>query len=95
MNFDDILDQAIEMLQRRGRVSYRALKAQFHLDDDLLETLKDELIEVHQLAIDQDGKMLIWTSDAATTAEPSPPTSVPVSAPAADQTPPPISYTPQ
>ena len=31
MNFDDILDQAIEMLQRRGRVSYRALTIQFDL----------------------------------------------------------------
>jgi class 3 adenylate cyclase/predicted ATPase len=94
MTFDEILDQAIEILQRRGRVSYRALKAQFHLDDDLLETLKEELIEVHQLAIDQDGKMLVWTSDAATTPEPPPLASVPSSAQATDQKPP-ISYTPQ
>ena len=78
MTFKEVLAQVIDWLQHDKRVSYRALKAQFHLDDDLLETLKDELIEVHQLAIDQDGKMLIWTSDAATTAEPSPPTSVPI-----------------
>ncbi len=63
MTFDDILEQAIEILQRRGRVSYRALQAQFHLDDDLLETLKEELIEVHQLATDQDGKMLVRTGE--------------------------------
>jgi hypothetical protein len=31
MPFEDILDQAIAMLQRRGRVTYRALKRQFNL----------------------------------------------------------------
>jgi hypothetical protein len=39
MTFDDILEQAIGMLQRRKRVSYRALKRQFDLDDDYLEDL--------------------------------------------------------
>ena len=33
MTFEEILDQAIAMLQRRGRVTYRALKRQFQLDD--------------------------------------------------------------
>ena len=28
MHFEEILDQAIAMLQRRGRVTYRALKRQ-------------------------------------------------------------------
>ena len=32
MTFGEILEQVIEMLQRRGRVSYRALKRQFDLD---------------------------------------------------------------
>ena len=36
MTFDEILDHAIEMLQNRGRVSYRALKRQFDLDDAYL-----------------------------------------------------------
>ena len=53
MTFDEILEQAIEMLQRRGRVSYRALKIQFDLSDDHLEALKEEIIEVHQVAVDQ------------------------------------------
>ena len=26
MSFEEILDQAVDMLQRRGRVAYRALK---------------------------------------------------------------------
>ena len=61
MTFDDVLEQALEILRRRGRVSYRALQVQFQLDDDLLALLTDEIVEVHQLARDQEGKMLIWT----------------------------------
>jgi hypothetical protein len=33
MTFEEILNQALAMLQRQGRVSYRALKRQFGLDD--------------------------------------------------------------
>ena len=40
MTFEEMLDQAMAMLQRRGRVTYRALKLQFSLDDDHLEALK-------------------------------------------------------
>ena len=29
MTFEEILDQAIALLQRRGRLTYRALKRQF------------------------------------------------------------------
>jgi len=46
------------MLQRLGRVSYRALKRQFALDDAFLEDLKYELTEVQQLAVDHDGTVL-------------------------------------
>src|SRR6185436_10369448 len=60
MTFDEILEQAIEMLQRRGRVSYGALKRQFALDDEYLADLKSELIEVLAVAADKDGKMLVW-----------------------------------
>ena len=44
MTFEEILDHAIAMLQRRERVTYRALKRQFDLDDAFLEDLKEELI---------------------------------------------------
>jgi class 3 adenylate cyclase/predicted ATPase len=70
MTFDDLLDQAIAMLQRRKRLSYRALKRQFDLDDEYLEDLKLELIKVQQLAVDQDGEMLVWTGEAGTKSEP-------------------------
>jgi class 3 adenylate cyclase/predicted ATPase len=61
MTFEEILDQAIAMLQRRGRLTYGALKRQFQLDDAYLEDLKNELIEGQRLAIDEGGNVLIWT----------------------------------
>ena len=57
MNFEAILDQAIAMLQRRGRVTYRTLKRQFQLDDDVLEDLKEELIYGQRLAADEDANL--------------------------------------
>jgi hypothetical protein len=44
MTCEEILDQAIAMLQRRGRLTYRTLQRQFQLDDAALEDLKDEII---------------------------------------------------
>jgi class 3 adenylate cyclase/predicted ATPase len=62
MTFEDILDQALAMLQRRGRVTYRALKLQFMLDDERLEALKDELLYAHPQVVDDEGRGLIWTA---------------------------------
>ena len=64
MTFEEILDQAIAMLQRRGRLTYGALKRQFQLDDAALEDLKAELIEGQRLAVDEGGRVLVWTGDA-------------------------------
>ena len=52
MTFKEVLAQVIDWLQQDQRVSYRALKRQFALDDDCLEDLKVELIEVKQVAVD-------------------------------------------
>ena len=41
MTFEEILDQAIAMLQRRGRLTYGTLKRQFQLDDAALDDLKE------------------------------------------------------
>ena len=41
MTFEEVLDQAIALLQRRGRLTYRTLKRQFDLDDEALDDLKD------------------------------------------------------
>jgi class 3 adenylate cyclase/predicted ATPase len=64
MTFEEILDQAIAMLQRRGRLTYGALKRQFNLDDAYLEDLKAELIEGQRLAVDEEGRVLVWTGRA-------------------------------
>jgi len=61
MTFEELLDQAIALLQRRGRLTYRALQRQFDLDDNYLEDLKAELIQGQRLAVDEDGAVLVWT----------------------------------
>ncbi len=52
MTFDDILAQILDLLQRDNRISYRALKVRFQLDDALLEAVKDALIYAKKLAVD-------------------------------------------
>ncbi len=64
MKFSEVVAQTLAWLQREGRVSYRALKREFSLDDEFLEDLKEELIAVKELAIDKDGKMLVWVGAA-------------------------------
>jgi class 3 adenylate cyclase len=83
MTFEEVLNQAIAMLQRQGRVSYRALKRQFGLDDDYLADLTAEIIEVHQVAVDQDGTMLVWNGNASA-APPTPLHTAPPAAPHVD-----------
>ncbi len=87
MTFDELLEQAIELLQRRGRMSYRALKRQFDLDDDYLDDLTTEIVRVHQLAVDQDGDILVWTGNA--------PSDQPIQTPARVQEQAPWSRTPE
>jgi class 3 adenylate cyclase len=65
MTFEEILDQAIAMLQRRGRLTYSTLKRQFQLDDATLDDLKGELIYGQRLAADEDGRVLVWTGGSA------------------------------
>jgi class 3 adenylate cyclase len=65
MTFDEILAQVLDLLQREKRLSYRALKVRFGLDDEHLAALKDEIIEAKQLAVDDRGVVLVWTGDGA------------------------------
>ena len=60
MTFEEMLGQVRELLQSKQRVSYRALKRQFALDDDYLEDLKAELIKAERVAVDEDGEVLVW-----------------------------------
>jgi class 3 adenylate cyclase len=73
MDFYDMLAKVQDLLSQHGRLSYRALKRQFALDDEDLEALKDELIYAKRLAVDEDGRVLVWTggmSSTPTTASP-------------------------
>ena len=60
MEFYAVFDQVVDLLRQRRRVTYRALKLQFALDDNALETLKEELIDAQRLAVDEEGKVLVW-----------------------------------
>jgi class 3 adenylate cyclase len=91
MTFEEILDQAIAMLQRRRRVTYRALQRQFNLDEAFFEDLKEELIHGQQLVVDEDGKVLVWTGGADRDLAPVPPGTA---SPAPASQPVPLSYTP-
>src|SRR5438093_7332494 len=96
MTFDEILTHVHELLQREQRVSYRALKVRFQLDDDLLEAVKDELIYAKKLAVDEDNRVLVWVGQQAAAAPPPvPETPELTSAPASDQAREPLSYTPK
>src|SRR5215510_10254460 len=87
MDFYAVLDQVLALLRQRGRVSYRALKRQFDLDDAYLDDLKVELIKGQRLARDEDGEVLVWTGAATSSSAP-----VPTPPPAAP--PAPLAYTP-
>src|SRR5215475_10101374 len=63
MTFDDMLAQVLELLQREKRVSYRALKRRFGLNDDDLEDVKDELIYAKKLAVDEEHRVLVWVGE--------------------------------
>ncbi len=86
VKFSEIVGQATSLLQGKGRMSYLALQMEFELSDKQLEALQMELIEVHEVAADKDGKMLVWTGDGATPPQP---------APSPSQPQPPSTYTPQ
>jgi hypothetical protein len=51
------------------RVTYRLLKRQFDLDDEALEDLKEEIIDAQRVAVDADGRILVWIGESNTTAE--------------------------
>src|SRR5215475_13152101 len=64
MDFVAIVDQVITLLRQRGRMTYRTLQRQFHLDDDALHDLTEELLYAHPEVRDDAGRGLVWTGDA-------------------------------
>jgi class 3 adenylate cyclase len=64
MDYDALVAQVLALLQQEKRLAYRVLKRRFQLDDDLLEDLKDDLVYAKKVAVDEDGKVLVWTGGA-------------------------------
>jgi class 3 adenylate cyclase/tetratricopeptide (TPR) repeat protein len=91
MTFEEILDQAMAMLQRRGRLTYSTLKRQFQLDDAALEDLKNELIYGQRLAVNEEERVLVWRGEPVSAP---PPTTGPPSARASEPAGVPLAYTP-
>jgi class 3 adenylate cyclase/tetratricopeptide (TPR) repeat protein len=87
VTFKEVLAQVIDWLQQDKRLSYRALKRQFALDDAYLDDLKAELIEVRHVAVEEDGRILVWTGETGTTAPAT-------AAPTETSVPTPLTYTP-
>jgi class 3 adenylate cyclase/tetratricopeptide (TPR) repeat protein len=87
VDFVAVVDQAITLLRQHGRLTYRTLQRQFQLDDAALDDLKDELIYGQRLAVDEEGRVLVWSGAMETTA---PPAATPGETPA----PVPLAYTP-
>ena len=78
MGFYEILDQILALLKSRERVTYRALKREFNLDDAFIEDLKEELLYAQHPIIEEDGRGLVWADNT----------------PPIDQDQMPLSYTP-
>ena len=77
MDYDAVLAQVLDLLQREQRIAYRILKRRLQLDDEILEDLKDDLIYAKKLAVDEDGRVLVWTGGAEVPSTPISPASQP------------------
>jgi class 3 adenylate cyclase len=70
MDYEALLTEVLALLQREQRLAYCVLKLRLQLDDDTLEALKEDLIYAKQLAVDEEGKVLVWTGGPATSSAP-------------------------
>jgi class 3 adenylate cyclase/predicted ATPase len=86
MDLYEVIDHVASLLQQRGRLTYRTLKLQFHLDEEQLAALTEELIDGQRIARDENGKVLVWVGEGAA------PVPSPQSLPPPSQSP--ASYTP-
>jgi len=69
MTFEEILEQALDMLRRRGRVTYGALRRQFVLDDAYVADLKNAMLYADSHVIDDAGRGLRWTGEPLSAAQ--------------------------
>jgi predicted ATPase/class 3 adenylate cyclase len=93
--FHAVLPEVMRLLQRERRVTYRTLEYVFGINETLLEEIREDL-SFRQLAIDEDGKGLVWTGERQPTVQPAipsprPPTTSDTTAAASSPTPPALS----
>ena len=55
MTFSEVVDQVIELVRTRQRLSYRALKRELDLTEEYLEDLKEELRFSHPQIAEEEG----------------------------------------
>jgi class 3 adenylate cyclase len=63
VSFLETVRRARSHLEEQGRVSLRALKREFELDDDALDELVEELVDVQQVAV-REERVLVWAGPA-------------------------------
>ena len=71
MDFDAVLEQVLALVQKQERVSYRAIKRRFDIEDDLLEDLKEEILFAHPHIVDEAGRGFVWTDSQTVSIAPS------------------------
>ncbi len=69
VEFYAVLDQVLDLLRVRGRVSYPALRTQFGLSDEQLDALRAELLYAHADNVAEDGGGLTWAASRAPSAD--------------------------
>ena len=65
MDLYEVIDRVASLLRQRGRLTYRTLKLQFELNEEQLAALTEELIEGQRIASDENGKVLVWIGESA------------------------------
>jgi class 3 adenylate cyclase/predicted ATPase len=70
VDFDELLKQVLALVQRQGRVSYRAITRRFNVDDAYLADLREEILFAYPHIREEEGRGLVWTDPPAPTAEP-------------------------
>ena len=72
MKFSEIVKEAKDLLQSKGRITYRVLKREFALDEEQLEDLKEDLLFSHPEIEEADGRGLVWAGNAEAASPQSP-----------------------
>ena len=65
MDFLEVVEQARALSECKGRVAYRTLRLQFQLIEEQLGGLKARLVDAKGVAVDEDGKILVWIGAAS------------------------------